>query len=75
MALSRACFGGSSSSLGLSLSHDVTQSQIPSGTCHLSKVPALVLVLQVLSQDDVLLEGFATRQAVYFACCAQVNSA
>ena len=68
----RGCIlGRSSSSLCLSLSHDVTQGQVPSGIRTVSYVPAMVLVLEVLSQDGVFLECLATSQTVDIACSTE----
>ena len=66
--------GRSSSLFSMCLCHDVTQSQ--AWACsHGVGIPALMLVLEVLRQCDVLLEGFATTEAVHISCTTLTSCA
>lgn len=55
------------------LGHDVSKSQARPGSGCGVGIPALVLVLEVLSQRGVLLEGFATPQAVHVSCSKAIS--
>lgn len=67
MPLCSSGLGRGSSLFGMCLSHDVAKSQ--AWACsHGIGIPALMLILEMLRQCGVLLEGFAASQAVHITC-------